>query len=1207
MFKNKKLWIGLLAVVAVIAVILLVTGKEPAMYAVPGDDDVYVRAEDYQAYLDQHGYEGKYSSAIITLDIFAAEPSEDAEITKYPQGVINVGMTMPALDTGSTGSVTWRFNVAKAGFYNIELGYHAMKGSIDNISRQVLIDGAVPYSSLKNLVFERTWTNEAALKRKDQKGAGEVFLHNTVYLEDNNSRISDPLAIYLTEGEHTITFVAKGEPLAITSLVLRAAPNATLEATYQAYLSSHNYSGELSTAQIDLDLTTFTAENGSNAQMTTVTEIIAKEDGATETVDVEAVDTGDTGMVTWAFTAEEAGFYNIRISYQALPGTRSDIQRRVLLDGEVPYSAMSQIVFKRIWQDKPIGLKNDNEIRPDVTEIFETQTVYLEDYDRRSGAPLLVYLSQGEHTLSLDVSKEPLAVTAITFCAAPETADYDEVLPQWKESTAMYKGDPIIAQAERSKNTNGVKTTELRTENNTLSIRKSSPSITIQKNYSDAALEPYHAWHILFPTIGASSWALPGDSITWEVEVPEDGLYVLTFKGRQTSRGVTSYRRLLVNGEVPYAEAEVIGFDYSGTMQNYTFADKDGNPFYIRLNKGSNTITLECVLGSVGGVLSQVEQSLRNLNALYLGTIQITGQVPSQFIDYEIATKIPNFVKTMTAESHRLYSLVDQIVAITGEKGENTAMLEKMAIQAEGLAKKPDQIIEELSQLKNNIAALGTWINNVSTMPLELDALIISSDIKSLPESNEGFFQGIWADAQRFAATFFNSTSSVVASDSGDNATREITVWMASAGREQAQIIQNMIDETFTPNSDIRVKLQLIPMDVVLRAALAGNGPDVVIGLGQTTAQDFAMRGATVDLSKLKGYDEYVKRYSPGVLRATTYNGGAYGIPEQVSFQMLFYRQDVLDELGIEKVPTTWTEVMELIPVLNRDNYEFYMPSTRVGTGLNLFQSMVYQKGGEIYKGVEGPNGTYGYASALAERKGDSDPAMEAFKWYTDLFTVHGLQVQADFNNRFRTGEMPMGVTDYTTYCTLEIFAPEIKGLWSFAPLPGTPLLDENGDPVLDENGEVVVDRRYVADTVQTVIMKGADDKDAAWEFVQWWNETAQQTSYAMTLEAIMGAAARYPAADPNVIANLPWSNQERDQLLKQYDALLSMPAVPGYYMNTRMISYAFEDVISDLANPRETLYLNIRDIDKELLKKREEFGLSTKPSVTENGDNTNE
>ena len=132
-----------------------------------------------------------------------------------------------------------------------------------------------------------------------------------------------------------------------------------------------------------------------------------------------------------------------------------------------------------------------------------------------------------------------------------------------------------------------------------------------------------------------------------------------------------------------------------------------------------------------------------------------------------------------------------------------------------------------------------------------------------------------------------------------------------------------------------------------------------------------------------------------------------------------------------------------------------------------------------------------------------------------------------------------------------------------------------------------------MADTVQTVMMKGADDYDAAWEFIKWWNSTESQLSYANTLESIMGTAARYPAADPNVLSQLPWSNRELQQLLAQYDSLTGMPAVPGYYMNTRMISYAFEDVVADLSNPRETLYLNIRDIDKELTKKRDEFGLS--------------
>ncbi len=932
------------------------------------------------------------------------------------------------------------------------------------------------------------------------------------------------------------------------------------EGSYQAYLDRHGYADVLSSAEIALDVFSFEKSEDSNAQALT-----------------EGVDTGDMGSVTWKFTAPETGFYNLEVGYLALAGTTSDIQRRVLIDGEAPYEALTQIVFKRIWRDEDIRLKNDNEIRPNADEVFQNQSVYLEDYDRRSGAPLIFYLTAGEHTLTFDAVKEPMEVLSLTFKAAPKAEAYETVLAQWEADNHYFSGEAIVCQAERRTVVEGAEGTALSVPNDTWDILKSSPAITVQKNYSDAALVPYHAWHILYPTIGASNWAQPGDALTWQIIAPEDGLYALTFKGRQTSRGVTSYRRLSINGEVPFAEAEVIGFGYSGTMQNYTLANEQGEPYYVYLHAGTNDIKLECVLGGIGGVLSEVEEALRNLNALYLATIQITGNVPSQFIDYEIAKKVPTFVDTMQQESDRLFALVDQMVQITGEKGENTAMLEKMAIQAQGLAKDPEDIVKELSQLKNNISALGTWIVNISTMPLELDSLILHRDPAiqpcNLPAPTETWLQGLVADFQRFWATFFHSTSSVVSDDSGEKKAASIKVWMASAGREQAQIIQNMIDETFSPNTDIAVKLQLIPMDVVLRAALAGNGPDVVIGLNQTTAQDFAMRGATVKLSDYADYAEYVSRYGEGVLRATKYGEDAYGIPEQVSFQMLFYREDVLEDLGLT-VPKTWTEVMEIIPVLNRENYLFYMPSTRVATGLNVFQAMVYQNEGEIY---EGTGMDYGISSALHE-----DAAMEAFKWFTDLFTVHGLEVQADFSNRFRTGEMPVGVTDYTTYCTLEIFAPEIKGLWSFSAFPGS----------VKEDG--TLDNTYVCDTVQTVIMNGAKNKDAAWEFVKWWNGTEQQLSYATTLEAIMGAAARYPAADPNVIRNLPWSNTEAQQLLAQYEMLTSMPAVPGYYMNTRMISYAFEDVVADLANPRETLYLNIRDIDKELTKKRAEFGLNT-------------
>lgn len=914
-----------------------------------------------------------------------------------------------------------------------------------------------------------------------------------------------------------------------------------LESSYREYLDQAGYDGNFSDQEVVVDLTKFKASDNMEAELGN-----------------DGVLTGDVGSITWNFQVQKSGFYNLEVGYIALPGTASDIQRQILIDGESPYEALEQIIFKRFWTDEVIKEKNGNEIRPNSSEVYQELEVFLEDYSKRSGEPLIFYLEKGRHEITFKAVKEPLEITSLAFKAADKLLSYDEVASKWQSEYTGYEGEMVVCQAERK-------------DEQTQDIIKSSSSINIQKNYSDSKIEPYHPWHIIYNTIGADSWKQPGDSITWEVVVPKDGLYTITFKGRQAlNRGVTSYRRLYVNGEVPFSEMNAIGFDYSSKMQNYVIADENKKPYYFYLKEGTNTITLETVLGSFGSVLNEVEESLVRLNKMYLNVIQLTGQTPNKYIDYEIKKKLPEFTTIMEEESIRLFDAVNQLIEITGEKGENTSLLEKMAIEAEKLAKNPESVVEELTQLKNNISALGTWLVTISEMPLELDSIVLAGNVEDLPKPTENVFTGVKNGILRFFATFFVSTSELAADDAGESE-KVIKVWIASSGKEQAQIVQNMIDETFTPNSDITVNLQLIPVDVVLRAALAGNGPDVVIGLAQSTAQDFAMRNALVNLAEFEDFEEVTEKYYDSTLVASSYQDGVYGIPEQANFMMMFYRTDIMEEIGLE-IPETWTDVKEAIPVIQKNNYDFYLPSTQSAPG--LYQSIVFQNGGNVYIG-EGTD--YGIASGL-----DQESAMIAFKDYTDLFTTYGLLVSADFSNRFRTGEMPIGLTNYMTYCQLEIFAPEIKGLWEFAPIPGT----------IDQNGEI--DRSYILDTVQTVMMSGKKQTEASWEFVKWWNSTESQLTYANTLEAVMGTAARYPAADPNVLKQLPWSNSELKQILTQFENTVGMPAIPGYYMNTRMIQYAFNDVVADLANPRETLYLNIKDINKELTKKREAFGLST-------------
>ena len=68
----------------------------------------------------------------------------------------------------------------------------------------------------------------------------------------------------------------------------------------------------------------------------------------------------------------------------------------------------------------------------------------------------------------------------------------------------------------------------------------------------------------------------------------------------------------------------------------------------------------------------------------------------------------------MDFESKRLYKLVDEVVAYTGEKGGEISVAQTLAAQMEKFVKRPDKIPGTLSNFKENISSLGTSINNLS-------------------------------------------------------------------------------------------------------------------------------------------------------------------------------------------------------------------------------------------------------------------------------------------------------------------------------------------------------------------------------------------------------------------------------------------------------------------------------------------------------------
>ena len=105
----------------------------------------------------------------------------------------------------------------------------------------------------------------------------------------------------------------------------------------------------------------------------------------------------------------------------------------------------------------------------------------------------------------------------------------------------------------------------------------------------------------------------------------------------------------------------------------------------------------------------------------------------------------------------------------------------------------------------------------------------------------------------------------------------------------------------------------------VVEATLADKGPDVALFLGGEFPVNLAARGLLADLSQMDGYDDMTKLYQDTAMVPYQYEGGTYGMPLTRSWAMMFYRKDVLSELGFFSAPKTWEDLIDMLPALQRN------------------------------------------------------------------------------------------------------------------------------------------------------------------------------------------------------------------------------------------------------------------------------------------------
>ena len=122
------------------------------------------------------------------------------------------------------------------------------------------------------------------------------------------------------------------------------------------------------------------------------------------------------------------------------------------------------------------------------------------------------------------------------------------------------------------------------------------------------------------------------------------------------------------------------------------------------------------------------------------------------------------------------------------------------------------------------------------------------------------------------------------------------------------------------------------------------------------------------------------------------------------------------------------------------------------------------------------------------------------------------------------------------------------------------------------------------------VIIAASQNQADAFRFISWWTSDETQTTFGLSLENLMGAAARWPTANKNAFLSMRWPRAQQQAILTQWAYVNDIPQLPGNYIINRNLSFAFRAVVYDNKIPREVLAKYNKEINKEIQRKWAEF-----------------
>lgn len=327
----------------------------------------------------------------------------------------------------------------------------------------------------------------------------------------------------------------------------------------------------------------------------------------------------------------------------------------------------------------------------------------------------------------------------------------------------------------------------------------------------------------------------------------------------------------------------------------------------------------------------------------------------------------------------------------------------------------------------------------------------------------------------------------------------------------------------------------------ITTSAASNSLPDVILIGGIWTAP-LAAKGALLDITdRFAAWDQSDQFYD-GMVRDSEWEGTLYAVPFITDVRSGVYRQDILDEAGVTKLPETWQEFRECAEAVK----ELGTVQAPIDWGLNTsigiqqaFAQLFLQAGGE-------------YLDAEGKAQFMSDQGVQALEFlvgtYTDGLADYNLVDNGSGASPVVSGISAQCFTGASIKFNAETNMPEVADNLVAGPALK---VDEQSEPT------------PVAWVNKFAISAQTNDPDGAWDLL----------AYLTGAEKLGGLSRVYGGLPPRQdLAEEEWIGEFEKQVLESAPDAISQPPDPRMLEIGPAITELLDPAIRGLTSVEETL-----------------------------------